>query len=229
MTKFVLNVRHRPTMEETIEQRLARFVSVVGQLPQPWGLVEGKKLKLPLIGTGLSTSAKLRGKLGAGIAGVVTISYRASANLLDRASHDDSVVIEFDSSKVTWRKLIDDGLPGYVRAIEAYICRLERWDEMPETWDVSSEVCRRFGIDLDGRDGFFRFGPVSYMDRELCRRGCNGMTPEQIVDRLGGLLPEVKLLDDGVLIVAADHFPEQAEIVATDLAIRERLDLPRWT
>jgi hypothetical protein len=228
MTKFVLNVRHRPTMEETIEQHFAHFVSIVNSLPPPWGLVEGKELKLPPIGTGLSTSAMLRGKLGVGISGVMTISYRAPANFRDQASHDDSVVIEFDSSKATWEQVVDDGLPGYVRANGAYTGRLERWDEMPETWEVSSEICRRLGKDLDGRDGFFRFGPVSYMDRELCRRGCDGMTPEQIVAKLTGVVPEVRLLNDGVLIVAADHFPEQAEIIATDRVIRERLDLPLW-
>lgn len=225
----MLNVRHRPTMEEAIEQRLAHFVSVADQMSPPWGLVKGKDLTLPPVGSGLSTSVKLRGKLGAGIAGAVTISYRSPANLMDKASHDDSLIVDFDSSRVRWRQLIDEGLPGYVRAMGAYICRLERWDDMPETWEISSELCRRLGKDLDGRDGFFRFGPVSYMDRELCRRGCNGMTPEQIIDRLDSLLPEVKLLDDGVLIVAADDFPEQAEIVATDLVIRERLGLPRWT
>lgn len=228
MSKYVLNARHRPLMTETIEQRFAHFIEIMDRLPPPWGIAKGKELKLLPITTGLSTDTKLRGKLGHGISGFVNFRYRAPMNLGDRAANDDAVVIEFNASKVVWRELIDAALPSYLRAIGAYICRLERWDEMPETGRATSDVCRRFGKDLDGRDGLFRFGPVSYMDRELCRRGCNGMTPEQIVERLAGVVPDVRPFDDGVLIVAADHFPEQAEIVATDRKIRERLDLPVW-
>lgn len=229
MNKFVVNARHRPSMSEAIEQRFAHFVSVVSRLPRPWGLAEGKELKLPPIGTALSTEAKLRGKLGRGVSGFVNFRYRVPTNLDDRAADDDAVVIEFESSKVAWRQVVDDGLPGYIRAIGAYNCRVERWDEMPTTGRISSEICRRLGKDLDGRDGFFRFGPVSFMDRELCRRGCNGMTPEQVIAKLTDVVPDVRLFDDGVLIVAADHFPEQDEIIATDRAIRGRLGLPTWT
>ena len=228
MTKFVLNVRHRPKMTETIEQRFLHFVAVVSNLPSPWGLVEGKGLKLPQVGTALSTHAKLRGKLGAGISGDLKIQYRDPTNLNDRAADDDAAVVEFDSSKVGWRQLIEDGLPGYVRAMGAYIGHLYRWDEAPAEWILLKDAARKAGRNLDGRDGFFRFGPVSFMDRELCRRGCNGMTPEQVAERLAGIVPDARLFDDGVLIVAANHFPEQAEIVATDRRIRERLDLPIW-
>lgn len=228
MSKFELNVRHRPTMAETIEQRFACFLATLRDLPPPWGLAEGKELRLPPVGTGLSASAQLRGKLGTGIAGIVTISYRAPANVRDQASHDDSIAIEFDTSKVVWRQLVDDGLPGYISAIGAYIGHLYRWDESPEEWRLLKEVANKTGKDLDGRDGFFRFGPVSFMDRELCRRGCNGLMPEQIVTQLRDVVPDVKMLGDGVLIVATDHFPEQHEIVAADRLIRERLGLPIW-
>jgi hypothetical protein len=226
--KFILNVRHRPTMTETIEQRLAHFVSLACELPAPWGLVAGKELKLPPVGTGLAVEAKLRGKLGRGISGFVQFMYRAPANLNDRAANDDAVVIEFDASKVAWRQLVDDGLPGYVRAIGAYTGNLERWDEMPNKFEPWTKACKEFSKDFDGRDGLFRFGPLSFMDRQLCRRSCNGMTPEQVVAKLRGVVPDVKLLDDGVLIVAADHFPEQDEIVVADRLIRERLGLPIW-
>lgn len=226
--KFTLNIRHRPTMAETIEQKFACFLSVVRELPSPWGLTEGKELKLPPVGTRLATEAKLRGKLGRGVSGFVQFMYRAPANLNDRAANDDAVVVEFDASKIEWQQLVDDGLPGYIRAIGAYAGRVYRWDTSPEDWEVSSRLCRSTGKDLDGRDGFFRFGPLSFMDRELCRRGCNGMTPEQIVTQLRGVVPDVKLLGEGVLVVATDHFPEQQEIVAADRLIRERLGLPIW-
>lgn len=228
MTKFVLNVRHRPTMAETIDQRFAHFVSGVRNLPVPWGLATGKELKLPPVGTGLATEATLRGKLGRGVSGFVQFMYRAPANLNDRAANDDAVVIEFDASKVAWQQFVGDGLPGYVRAIGAYIGHLYRWEEASEEWRLLKDIASKTGKNLDGRDGFFRFGPVSFMDHELCRRGCNGMTPEQIVTLLRGVVPDVKLLDDGVLIVATDHFPEQREIVAADRLIRERLGLPIW-
>jgi hypothetical protein len=149
-------------------------------------------------------------------------------NLRDHASHDDSVVIEFDSRKVEWKQFIDAGLVGYVRAMDAYLARVYRWDAAPEEHELKVSASRSSGKNLDGRDGLFRFGPASFMDRELCRRGCNGMTPEQIVRQLIGTVPEVRLLNDGVLIVSADHFPQQSDVIAMDRIIRNRLALPVW-
>jgi hypothetical protein len=227
--KYSANVRHRPLIDEGIELRFQRMVVVLQELQAPWGLVAGKELDLPPVGARLSTQAKFKGKLGSGLSGYVSIRYRAVSNLLDAASDDDFIVIEFDANKFDWRSFMSEAFPGYVRAIGAYIGRVDLWDEMPATWRASTEICKRVGKDLDGRDGFFRFGPISYMDRELCRRGCNGLTPEQIVAQLTGVVPDVKLFEDGVLIVAAEHFPEQAEINATDRVIRNRLGLPIWT
>lgn len=228
MSKFVLNVRHRPTMSETIEDRFAHFISVVRGLPLPWGLADGKELKLPPVGSALATHAKLRGKLGPGVSGDLKFQYRAAGNLDDRAADDDSVVVEFRSDAVTWDCFVNEGFTGFVSAMGAYIGYLYRWDESPEEWKCLQAVAKQAAKNLDGRDGLFRFGPVSFMDRELCRRGCNGMTPGQIVRQLTGTVPEVRLLNDGVLIVSADRFPEQSEIVAMDRIIRDRLALPAW-
>jgi len=227
--KFVLNIRHRPTMDETIEACFERFVGVMRQVQVPWGVVPGKELTLPPVGAGLSTTTQLRNKLGTGITGRATFSYRAQANLRDVASHDDSLVVEFDARKKDWRDLVCIALPSYVHAMCAYVGSVYRWEESSDEWEKSSAISRSTGKDIDGRDGFFRIGPLSFMDRELCRRGCNGMTPEQIVVKLTGTVPDVRLFEDGVLIVAADHFPEQREIIATDRAIRERLGLPVWS
>lgn len=228
MSKFVLTVRHRPTMAETIDERFAHFVSVASSLSPPWGLIDSKALRLPDVGSALSARTKLRGKLGPGISGDLKFQYRAATNLDDRAADDDSVVIEFDSRKVQWHQFVSEGLVGYVRAMEAYIARVYRWDVAPDERELKVAASHRSNKNLDGRDGFFRFGPASFMDRELCRRSCNGMTPEQIAVGLTGAVPEVRLLADGVLIVAADHFAEQGEIVAMDRVIRTRLGLPIW-
>jgi hypothetical protein len=228
--KFVLNVRHRPEAQETIEARFAHFVEVVRGLPSPWGFLPGKSPALPPVGSGLSTTAQLRGKLGTGVAGQVTFAFRAAASLRDHAAVDDACVIEFEARKSDWWQVARVAVTGYVQAMGAYLACVYRWDEAPAEWRLRKSLSERIGNrSIDGRDGLFRIYPISFMDRELCRRGCNGMTPEQIVTELSGVVPEVRLLGDGVLIVAADHYPDQAEIIATDRSIRDRLGLPIWT
>lgn len=225
MSKFTLNVRHRPSPDDSMESRLRDFVSAISTIPLPWGLV-GNNLELPSIGTSLAAYIKLRGKLGRGISGDLTLRLRSSGNLSDHSSADDSLVLTFPETVCSWQDLANVALPAYVRAMNAYIAGLDRWEEMANKHDLLRES-HRGGKNMDGRDGPYYFGPLTYMDRRLCERSCNGMSPEQIIHRLVDLLPEVRSLNDGILIIAADHFPEQAEIVATDLAIRERLGLPR--
>jgi hypothetical protein len=225
--KFTLNIRHRPSMDESIDGRFAHFEDVARSLSSPWGL-EDRAFVLPPLGTGVCRIASLGRKLGAGMKGDVTFRLRVEPYLRDHASIDDFVVIDFDTRKTTWAQLALEAFPGYVRAMGAYIGHIYRWDDALTQGRLSAAISKATGKDLDGRDGFFCFGPISYMDRELCSRGCNGLTPEQIVARLTGIVPDVKLFEDGVLIVAADDFPEQPEINATDRVIRSRLGLPVW-
>lgn len=225
--KFTLNIRHRPLMCENIDDRFAQFELVVRRLAPPWGL-EDRVLTLPPLGTAVCRIASLSRKLGSGLKGDIEFSIRVASYLRDHASIDDILLIEFDERKTTWTQLVEEAFPGYVCAIGAYIGHIYRWNDALTEGRLRAAISKANGKNLDGRDGFFRFGPISYMDRELCRRGCNGLTPEQIVAQLTGVVPEVRMLEDGVLIVAAEHFPEQAEINATDREIRQRLGLPVW-
>lgn len=226
--KFELNIRHRPLMAESVEKCFEHFVSVIRQIQEPWGLARGRELSLPALGTELSATAQLRGKLGAGVKGRVTFGHRTQANLRDVSSHDDSLVIEFDARKVDWKQLAESVFPAYIHAMDAYIGHIYRGDQVLQEWRMLKEIATRVDKDLDGRDGFFRFGPMSFMDRELCRRSCKGMTPEQVLSKLTGTVPQVRLCNDGVFIVAAEQFPEQSEIIATDRLIRRCLGLSAW-
>ncbi len=228
MSKFVVNIRHRPKLEESISDRFLSFKKVLAELPPPWGLAEGADLLLPPLGSALSSRAKLRGKIGRTLSGEVKFQFRAPSNLSDRAADDDALMVEFESSRVDWRDLVDVGVPGYLNAIGAYSGRIDRWEELPRKFDVWSKACRTTGRDFDGRDGPLQFGPITYMDLELCRRACNGLTPPEVVEMLQGRVPNVGLLAGGVFIVAARNFPEQIEIINTDRLIRERLGLPTW-
>ena len=222
-----MNIRHRPQLSERVEGIFSRFVSDASLLPSPWGIAN-PSVVLPPLGTALCQILQLRGKLGKGISGRIKFSIRAENYLVDHASIDDSLHVEFDQSKAIWKELTDIAFPCYVRALGAYSGSLRRDDEPISYWRRIVEIEKLTGLSLDGRDGFFRFGPINFMDRELCRRGCNGQTPEQIVVALADVVPEARLFDDGVIIVAADHFPEQEEIGATDRAIRKRLGLSIW-
>lgn len=66
MSKFVLNVRHRPELHESISERFRKFREVLAELPAPWGTARGVEMELPAVGSALSSRTKLRGKLGQG-------------------------------------------------------------------------------------------------------------------------------------------------------------------
>lgn len=223
--KAVLNIRHRPKLDESIERRFETVVSSLHKLKLPWGIGEDVTLRLPPIGTRLATHVKLRGKLGKGLSGELTLRYRAAANLHDNTSSDDFLLIEFQTDKVEWSELAATAMPHYVEALEAYIAGMSYWDSMPREWRELSAIERTLGLNLDGRDGVFRFGPLTFMDAELCRRGCGGLTPGEVVARLRGIVPQVTLLLDGVFIVAATEFPREQDIARVDRLIREALGL----
>lgn len=224
--KFRVNIRHRPQVSESVEVAFARFVGEASLLPPPWGLTSPSRL--PPLGPELCQILQLRGKLGKGVTGRILFRIRAEDYLKDRSSLDDYLIIEFDAGKVKWDEFVDNAFPTYARAVGAYYGSMARVDEPISYWRRAVEIGKATGRDLDGRDGFFRFGPINFMDRELCRRGCGGMTPQQIVDQLTGVVPDVRLFEDGVIIVAADHFPEEEEIAASDRAIRRHLGFPVW-
>lgn len=228
MTKYVLNIRHRPQLREPITDKFARLKVVLADLPPPWGSAPGSGIDLPPVGSALSARIKLRGKLGRKLAGELKLQLRVVGNLSDRAADDDALLLEFDSRDVDWQSLVGTAIPGYLEALDAYSARLDLWEELPNKFDVWSKACRDSGKDLDGRDGPMQFGGVTYLDRKLCERMASGLTPERIVEALRGAVNGARVLRDGVLIVAFDCFPDQAHVVEMDHRIRGLLQLPRW-
>jgi hypothetical protein len=228
MSRFVLNIRHRPQLGESISEKFEGLKHVLAKLPQPWGTGAGIAIDLPPVGTALSARIKLRGKLGRKISGELKLQLRVAGNLSDRAADDDALLLEFDEKDVDWKSLVDVAIPGYLDALDGYSLRLDRWEELPKKFEVWSRACRDSGKDLDGRDGPIQFGGVTYMDRVLCGRMANGLTPESVVEALHGAVEDVRILRGGVLIVAVDCFPDQARVVELDHEIRSLLQLQRW-
>lgn len=229
MKKLVLNVRRRSRSNESISELLAAFNTRLKEVPTPWGLRSGASISVPHIGTGLSTTTSLRGKLGIGLSGELKFQFRGSGNHEEKAVTDDAVIIEFDSSKATWKELFEVGMPAYVLALGAYIARVERSEEAARKFDRWQEKCLSTGLDLDGHDGFFRFPAAGFMDRGLCLRACNGLAPADVANLLAGVVPMLALIADGIAFATVTDYPDSdQEIVAADRRIRERLRLPIW-
>jgi hypothetical protein len=77
-------------------------------------------------------------------------------------------------------------------------------------------------MDVDGRDGVYRVGPVSFFDRQLCVRAF-GLSPEAVVQALQEKAERVGLVADGVLIVLTTRLIDRRELELLSDSVDRRL------
>ncbi len=155
--------------------------------------------------------------------------YRSAEYDEDHATLDDRMLFQLDAasaSDATYRELALVGFPGYVRAFSPYRGHVMTDAELAiHEWRETSEISREIGKRVTGRDNVWRIEPVSYFDRELCRRAFS-LAPEDITSRLSGNIERVEMIGDGVLIVATSAIVDRDELLAIDARIRGWLGVP---
>lgn len=224
--KVNLNVRHRPNLSETVDQKFSEVLSSMRRIGPPWGIDPTTEVILPAMGTRLATHVKLRNKLGSGISGELVLRHRAASNLQNNSAHDDFLLVDYDSNRFNWDSLVNQAFPKYIEAMGAYFARLSYFELMPEEWRQVSAIERLEGLNLDGRDGVFRFGPLTYLDAQMCERTCMGMSASEVVSRLSGGVHAAYELFGGAVIVATPDYPSIDRFFENDQAIRSILGVP---
>ena len=198
MTKYKLEFRHRPCASESIEERHMSFLKGIGDLGVPWNL--NGALEVPSIGSELVASVSLDKLLPPGVKGRISYALRDQKYLKDDAQFDDTLFIEFQSSKVNYSDLLRVIFPKYIKAFSSYRSALHDWNVTRSDWPLVLAGCEATKKDINGRDGVFRINAANYFDRELCLRAF-GKSPSQLVDLLKGDVEEVREFEGGVLIV----------------------------
>ncbi len=208
-----LLARSRPVVGEPLPEHHHRVARAVAGLPPAWRPMPGFADALPEIGDELSTTAEL-GILPSALARL-TYVYRSGQYLRDAAEFDDvlSMRSELDlDAYLQWAHVV---APTWISALPAYRAAIfTDIDLALDDWDRAGSRGAETGRDEDGRDSVFRIWPVSFWDRELCRRAW-GLSPERIATALAPLVQETQLIADGILVITSDRIPTRDEVIAT--------------
>lgn len=217
--KMILRFNHRPNIEDEIHARHQRFLARQSELgiKDPWRIPIGEKYLPSDIGADVVCFVAFdeiednEFELG----GMISYSLREPAYLMDRAAVDDSIIIDFNPKDVDYKQLVHVTFPKMVSAFECY--RADIYGEIMtmDEFNQMVELHYETGKDVGGRDSVYQFAPVSFFDRELCRRAFD-LTPAQIVERLKDKVESVYEHEDGVIIIYSSEILTKEQLRSID-------------
>lgn len=190
--KYELLLRSRASREESIPAKHERLLAGMREIAPPWGLGGTTGPSAPDPGGELIAQARLTPFLGRGIRGEVVYQFRR--DFRDEGSADDFLSLTFNPEKVNYAAFVDEALPKYLSAFDAYRGELGDAKFTHLDFDAARKV--------DFRHGVFRVYPVSYYDKQLCLRAFE-LEPDEIVARLADTCERVTRHGDGVLVVVS--------------------------
>lgn len=215
--KYYLMLRSRPRAQDPIPEYHDRILSQLAELPPPWGVTRKPWPKAAEPGNNWSRTVTLRNCFGKTIVMEASYFHRAGlrdeAEIRDYGSADDYFKFEFNAHKVDYGLLLEVALPRFIEVMRAYRAQL-----MPD--DYVLHEAGNMG-QLEFRQGVYNIAPANFFDRELCQRAFR-LSPEQLLERLAGKIPEGRILSDGAYIIATREIVNevQARLLASQLRIR---------
>ncbi|MHB8797114.1 MAG: hypothetical protein ACYDBY_01495 [Thermoanaerobaculia bacterium] len=207
--KYELMLRSRARQEETIQEKHQKFIEGIRCLPLPWGSGDTTPMT-PDPGRELVAEIRASQFLGKPVRGSVVYQFRRP--FADEGIHDDHLCLTFGAKKVDYGVLVDEVLERYIDAFDAYRAHIGPDEFNNLDFDDARHI--------DYRRGVFRIYPVSFFDRDLCRRAF-GLDPEQLADRVAPACKKVRLLKAGVLIEASGEVLDVEASRAVDLRLRQ--------
>jgi hypothetical protein len=224
IAKQILEVRHRATARDSIAKRHERLVAAIGSLPPAWQGDLSRIAATPEVQAGdFGAFVKLGPALGKGLRGEVSYPLRHKDYLRDVAHHDDSIVIEFDSSLVDFGELTQKVFPALIEGFEAYRAAVKDDARALEDWSRIAKLAKETGRDIDGRDTVFRIHAANYFDRELCKRAF-AMEPADILKKLGGVFDRAEAFQNGVLLICSKAHPDAVELGRIEETFRKEVE-----
>jgi hypothetical protein len=141
----------------------------------------------------------------------------------DKALYDDTFTVEFYPKKVQedWKYLLDVVFVRYIAATQPYFGRLYDTDIHANDVAPFDEASGESALNpayIDWRQGVYRVWPANFWDRELCRRSF-GLSPEDVVRRLSGVVSSCRVLCDGVLVICSYEKLSSEEVLVLNQKI----------
>ena len=212
--RYGISVRHRFSFDTDAESLYRRAVAVLSRLDPPWGLKDMPIKPLPTMranpGVGVGYTRELKAPIRVFWLGFKNRQLRAEPD--DSPWWDDTLMVDFsiDHPKVDYAHLVQQVIPVYVEAMDAY--RVDLREENVASLDLNA-LSRSPPPDLPVDVGNYRkyvnrIWAANYWDRQLCNRAF-GLTPEHVAERLKDHVAESRILRNGVLVVySAQRVPD---------------------
>ena len=204
-------VFYRPSPEESIESRYVDFVEKMQRIGLPLGFAGLAIPPVPDAGDEYITWVEVKYPIR-GLKMAMTYTNRRHRYLTeDVASRDDNVRIRFRTSNkaIDYAAVLQEHFPRVIEAFKGYRSLVSfgyhsvMYDKVEKNKIIYEKLKANPSINIDGRNNIFRLRPANYWDRLLCERAL-GYGPEEVVRRLEGQVPQVRMLNDGVYTVFND-------------------------
>jgi hypothetical protein len=210
--KYIFELASRA--KEDVEVKHQKLVECFRKNGKPWGIDPDVILPFPDFGKEHFASMVLDKYFGKGIQ--CSVYYRYRNMLSDHHSSDDRIYFEFNAKKQDYESLITVFVQEFIYYFEVYRGELFPEDLIYVDFDKSRNI--------NLRERTYRFYPVMFLDRELCKRALL-KTPEEIVAKLDKNIEKAELYNGGVLITASSRILNVSECNEVNERIGKLLDI----
>lgn len=209
-SRLMLMTYHRPNPDQSIDERFKRIVSAMQKIEGPFSW---SGLAIPPVPT------IKRGDYGAwfnvkyairGLRHSTHFTWRNKEYLSqEHASLDDtsSWELTINHPQLDYRDILHQYLPELAAAHSAYraipYTRGHFLDYTKKHDAKYQSLLATPGINVDGRNNIFTLHAAQYWDAKLCQKAL-GYGPEEVLRRLDGQVPSVRLWMDGVYTIFND-------------------------
>lgn len=225
MNSIKVELRRRVNVEfDDINQLHENLIEGLRSMPVGFWNKEAS-LDNPDLSKGLECQINLGSGLPDSIYGYVAYVYRNANYIRNIAEFDDRLIFTAENlESIFYSLLVSSYFPSLIKAFAPYRAIINLDEDLAlDDWDKVIEMGVSEGNDLDGRDGVFRIWPVSYYDRNLCKKAFD-MEPIEIEKKLCGRAQHVEVIRDGILLIWSDSLSiSREQIIEIDYEIRALL------
>ena len=190
--KYIFELRAIPSVHESAQSKIQKFINGTAKLPAPWGSNVEKDVYVDRSGPIHSVSVSKI--LGNGLKG--KIYYGNYCESSEEVNNDDFAAISLDPRKIDLNVFVDQVFMKYVSLFGAYFAGF--YDEA----FIYKDFDRERSFDGDIRTRIYRLPAVGYFSEQLCQTSF-GLRSGELVKLLNGAVDTVQEYEGGLLLVLA--------------------------
>ncbi|WP_423597366.1 hypothetical protein [Roseateles sp. MS654] len=218
--KLLLQLFHRPRIDEGVEDLHQNFISAWRAEAEPFGLSPSFEDPAPVVRPDALVAVKHL-KIPKARTHYSFKYIRRSGKLVtqDSVSFDDVMTCQLAVDEEHYCDLQYRWLPKFASAFRCYRAQVSipdyafnytdwgwnEWADRPTANPTYHRLKADKSIDMDERNNIFTLHPAMFWDEELCIRALN-CGPEEIVRRLLGHAAHCQLVGNGVHLVLSNNF-----------------------